>query len=230
MRGTFFYIYIDSVKILCYLNSVKIGGSDLKQYHHGNLKIALIEAGIALLNEQGEQNFSLRKVAAKCGVSHAAPYSHFQNKEALIKAMKEHVTKQFTQLLQHTIQQYENNLDLMLHLGNAYISFFVEHKQYFAFLYGKSGIQFHFSSNGILNSSYEPCNIFKTAAFDFMEKINFPNEKRSDTVIAMLAMVHGITAMLIAQNKNTIKWENLLQNSISANALFADYVKRSEKI
>lgn len=202
-----------------------------KQYHHGNLKIALIEAGITLLNEQGEEHFSLRKVAAKCGVSHAAPYSHFENKEALIESMKEHVTKQFVEILQKTVEQRKNDLDIMLHLGNAYISFFMEHKQYFSFLYEYSGIQFDFTENGILNNNYTPCNIFKKAALDFMEKIDFPEQKRFDVLIAMLALVHGITAMLITQKADyEIKWENLLENCISANAMFAEIViKQKEK-
>ncbi len=42
-------------------------------YHHGNLRQALIEAGIRIINEKGEDDLSLRKVAAACGVSHAAP-------------------------------------------------------------------------------------------------------------------------------------------------------------
>ncbi|NDO45893.1 TetR/AcrR family transcriptional regulator [Clostridium sp. MD294] len=201
-----------------------------KPYHHGNLRNTLIEVGIALLNEQGQENFSLRKVATKCGVSHAAPYSHFENKEALIEAMKQHVTKQFTQVLEQTIQQHKNDLDIMLYLGNAYISFFVEHKQYFTFLYGKSGIQFDFTENGILKNNYTPCNIFKKAAFDIMEKIEYPPQKRLDALIAMIALVHGITAMLTTQQ---ILYEgdckNLLKNSISANALFTDIVTKQKQ-
>ena len=207
-----------------------------KPYHHGNLRNTLIEAGIALLNEQGQQHFSLRKVAAKCGVSHAAPYSHFENKEALMEAMKEHVTKQFTEVLEKTVQQHKNDIDIMFYLGNAYISFFVEHKQYFTCLYGKSGIQFDFTENGILENSYTPCSIFKKAAFDIMEKIEYPPQKRLDTLIAMIALVHGITAMLTTQQivyQGDCK--DLLKNSIFANALFADAVtiqkqKREEQL
>ena len=56
-------------------------------YHHKNLRNALIETGIQLVSTEGVNAFSLRKVAAACGVSHAAPYSHFQNKEELLEAM-----------------------------------------------------------------------------------------------------------------------------------------------
>lgn len=45
-----------------------------KQYHHKDLRNALIEKGIEIVNSEGLHSFSLRKVAAACGVSHAAPY------------------------------------------------------------------------------------------------------------------------------------------------------------
>lgn len=46
-----------------------------KPYHHGNLRDALIKAGLELISTEGEENLSLRKVALKCGVSNAAPYA-----------------------------------------------------------------------------------------------------------------------------------------------------------
>lgn len=56
-------------------------------YHHGDLKRALIEAGIELLAKEGAAAFSLRKVAVRAGVSHTAPYAHFADKQALIAAI-----------------------------------------------------------------------------------------------------------------------------------------------
>ena len=51
-----------------------------RPYHHGNLRNALIGAGLELINTEGEENLSLRKAALKCGVSNAAPYAHFNSK------------------------------------------------------------------------------------------------------------------------------------------------------
>ena len=84
---------LDSVKFEFYnIDSVKIGGISMEQqrqtYHHKDLRNALIETGIQIVNTEGVNAFSLRKVAAACGVSHAAPYSHFQNKEELLEAMQ----------------------------------------------------------------------------------------------------------------------------------------------
>lgn len=58
-----------------------------KTYHHGDLKNALTEAGIDILAQEGVSGLSLRKVARKAGVSHAAPYAHFADKQALIAAI-----------------------------------------------------------------------------------------------------------------------------------------------
>ena len=56
-------------------------------YHHGDLKNALIEAGADILSKEGVAGLSLRKVAQRAGVSHAAPYAHFADKQALIAAI-----------------------------------------------------------------------------------------------------------------------------------------------
>lgn len=58
-----------------------------KKYHHGDLKNALIKAGVELLSKEGAAGLSLRKAAQEAGVSHAAPYAHFADKQALIAAI-----------------------------------------------------------------------------------------------------------------------------------------------
>jgi AcrR family transcriptional regulator len=58
-----------------------------KTYHHGDLKNALIAAGIDILTTEGVSGLTLRKAARQAGVSHAAPYAHFTDKQALIAAI-----------------------------------------------------------------------------------------------------------------------------------------------
>lgn len=55
-----------------------------RPYHHGDLRQAIIETAIAMLNEPGGWQFTLREVARRAGVSHAAPYKHFPDKAALL--------------------------------------------------------------------------------------------------------------------------------------------------
>jgi AcrR family transcriptional regulator len=66
-------------------------------YHHGNLRQALLDAALALIEAGEEQGVSLRSVAAQAGVSNAAPYRHFKDREALMAAV---ATIGFDRLLQ----------------------------------------------------------------------------------------------------------------------------------
>jgi AcrR family transcriptional regulator len=56
-------------------------------YHHGDLRGALVRAAVELLEESGEAELSLRAVARRAGVSAAAPYRHYADREALISAV-----------------------------------------------------------------------------------------------------------------------------------------------
>jgi len=77
-----------------------------KTYHHGDLKNALIKAGVEILAKDGVSGLSLRKVASRAGVSHTAPYSHFVNKQALIAAIS---TEGFRQLHERISSVAEKN-------------------------------------------------------------------------------------------------------------------------
>lgn len=56
-------------------------------YHHGDLRAALLDAGEAELGEKGIEKFSLRGVAKRAGVSHAAPAHHFGDTNGLLSAL-----------------------------------------------------------------------------------------------------------------------------------------------
>ena len=55
-----------------------------RPYHHGDLRRTVIDTAIAMLDERAGPQFTLREVARRAGVSHAAPYKHFPDKAALL--------------------------------------------------------------------------------------------------------------------------------------------------
>ncbi len=57
------------------------------QYHHGDLKNALLLSALSLLEEDGLESLSLRKIAGRAGVSHAAPEHHFPTRKHLLTAL-----------------------------------------------------------------------------------------------------------------------------------------------
>lgn len=194
-----------------------------KPYHHGNLKTTLIEVGIVIVNEEGTIGFSLRKVAARCGVSHAAPYSHFKDKEELLEAMKSYVTEKFTNVLNNTIQQSSNQTELIIQLGKAYVLFFVDNPNYFSFLFSQRSLQIDLTSNFDITESYQPFEIFKNVAISAMNKMNSPKDIYLQTLIAMWSVVHGIAA--IATMKGVIfdgSWEEMVEKILSESIILVD--------
>jgi AcrR family transcriptional regulator len=85
-----------------------------KRYHHGDLKNALVKAGVNILSKEGIEGLSLRKVAERAGVSHSAPYSHFSDKQALIAAISTEGFKQLYTELDTAIAAYPDNPKLQL--------------------------------------------------------------------------------------------------------------------
>jgi AcrR family transcriptional regulator len=77
-----------------------------KKYHHGDLKNALIQAGVEVLAEEGLHGLSLRKVAKQAGVSHAAPYAHFADKQALIAAISTEGYKRLYLQMEEVLQAH----------------------------------------------------------------------------------------------------------------------------
>src|ERR1700732_2903880 len=60
------------------------GGFERRGYHHGNLRVALVEAALALIAEKGPAGFTIAEAARLAGVSPGAPYRHFRDAEALL--------------------------------------------------------------------------------------------------------------------------------------------------
>ncbi len=60
---------------------------EMRPYHHGALRTALLEAAETVLTERGSQGFTLRECARRAGVSHAAPAHHFGDVAGLLTAL-----------------------------------------------------------------------------------------------------------------------------------------------
>ena len=177
-------------------------------YHHKNLKEELIEAGITLVAKEGLEGFSLRKVAAVCGVSHAAPYSHFENKDVLLEEMQNYITNGFSEELEKAIAKCEKQENVLMELGSAYLQFFVMHPNYFVFLFGKYNIALDLTENADPEKNYKPFEIFKSVVFQILSEKKYPKEKWNDAIIALWAFVHGITSLATMENITyNKKWE-----------------------
>lgn len=107
-----------------------------KKYHHGDLKNALIQAGVEILAKEGVSGLSLRKVASHAGVSHSAPYSHFKDKQSLIAAITTESFRQLYDELRNAIAPFSNDPKRQLAEGAvAYAQFALDHTDMFKIMF-----------------------------------------------------------------------------------------------
>ncbi len=98
-------------------------GSRARPYHHGDLRNALLDAARAILEEESLASLSLRAVARRAGVSHAAPYRHFPNHEALLVEL---ATEGFAELRENILAASRisgPDPDRIAKIGAAYMRF-----------------------------------------------------------------------------------------------------------
>ncbi|MGD8404060.1 MAG: TetR/AcrR family transcriptional regulator [Anaerolineales bacterium] len=93
-------------------------------YHHGDLKNALIKAGTEILASKGLGGLSLRQVAKQAGVSHAAPYAHFKDKQALIAAISTEGFKQLYSQIESVKKTHQAEPEtLLIETAWSYVQF-----------------------------------------------------------------------------------------------------------
>lgn len=97
---------------------------DRRGYHHGNLKEALVEAALKLIAEKGPAGFTFADAARWAGVSPAAPYRHFRDRDELIASVAERGFVQFeTALTKAWDDGRPDTVTAFERLGKAYLAF-----------------------------------------------------------------------------------------------------------
>jgi AcrR family transcriptional regulator len=94
-----------------------------RRYHHGDLRRALLEAALRLLEKEGPTALSLRAVAREAGVSPAAPYHHFKDKAELLAAVGEQGWGMLDKEMDQAADKGGSAHDRMTKVGAAYVTF-----------------------------------------------------------------------------------------------------------
>lgn len=106
-------------------------------YHHGDLRNALVAAGELVLVESGVDALSLREVARRAGVSHAAPYRHFPDKQSLLIEIAINgfraLSSAIDAAVDGSVPEPKARLLAALH---AYVTFAAEHPEHLSLMFG----------------------------------------------------------------------------------------------
>ena len=108
-----------------------------ERYHHGDLQAALVDGALRILDAERLEALSLRRVAREAGVSHAAPYHHFADLDALLAAVAARGFRILREEISDRATAAEEDPFVRLQAaGTAYVRFAVTHPELFRLMFG----------------------------------------------------------------------------------------------
>ena len=156
-----------------------------RTYHHGDLPAALLRAAGQLLEKEGVERLALRSLARRTGVSHAAPYRHFRDREALLAAL---AAEGFAMLGRAQREAAAGGLRAM---GEAYVRFALARPQRFRLMFGgQLKIARHPALREVAAKTFEGLSGALAARVG-----ESPGAR--DASIAAWALVHGLAQLLL---------------------------------
>lgn len=185
-------------------------------YHHGDLRRALVEATIRLVDARGVDAFTLRAAAKLAGVSDGAPYHHFADKDSLLAAAAE---AGFARLGDEMLAAAEAHDDERAHsaaMGVAYVLFAAKHPAWFRLMFGRLTLQRQ-KHPELARAADRASGLMKHAAA-LCSGTRTPPEA---TWYGSWAIVHGLSVLAIdghlgATSKDTKKLERLVLAAIQS--------------
>ena len=160
--------------------------SSERPYHHGDLAPSLRQAAREILEQEGLAALSLRSVARRAGVSHAAPYRHYASREALLADVAVEGLAELRGEIAQAAAAPADRAELIVRMGRAYMRFAVRHTGLLRLMFGSE----------IPNRTGFPGLTEATAAIG--EEVSRAIGD-SAAGLAVWAAIHGL-AMLILEN------------------------------
>ncbi|MEL7091177.1 MAG: TetR/AcrR family transcriptional regulator [Pseudomonadota bacterium] len=164
-------------------------------YHHGNLRQALIEAALSLIEEKGPTGFTLSEAAKQAGVTPAAVYRHYEGREDLIAECARQGYGIFADLMEHAYQSGQPSaLSAFEATGRAYLAFARRFPGHYIAMF-ESGISVN-SSPELAEVAARANAVLEKAATDLSKHI--PEDKRPPASMFsahIWAMSHGVVEL-----------------------------------
>jgi AcrR family transcriptional regulator len=180
-------------------------------YHHGNLRAALIDAGLQLARDGGPDAVVLREVSRRAGVSHNAAYRHFADRDTLLLAICERCMGSLARLMEARIAEVGdagvgseggvlNAARRRLRAtGSAYVEFALSEPGLFKTAFAVPPRLGYFDDGeGAGESGLGPLELLGAQLDALVEVGGLPAERRADAEFAAWASVHGLSMLLIA--------------------------------
>jgi AcrR family transcriptional regulator len=188
-------------------------------YHHGNLKEALIEAALDLIAQKGPAGFTFAEAARSAGVSPAAPYRHFRDRDELLASIAQQGFELFEKQLSAAWDDGRpDTFAAFSRVGKAYLAFAREHPAYYSAMF-ESGVPVQ--DNPALLIASERAFAIIRAASERLVALAPPNVPRPPAMMMALhiwSLSHGIASLFgrgdAASRKLPMSAEDLLEAGV----------------
>lgn len=157
-----------------------------------NTRDALIEAGIREIHTYGMQNFSIRRIAASCGVSCATPYKHFKNRDEFILAMFRYVNTQWAAVHAKIVEAPLSAKERILETCITYIHFLVDNASYHSLVLTKNE---NLTESQIRERS-EISKESRKLIDAYCREVNMPEEDRIRKTFLVRSLLYGAAIMI----------------------------------
>ncbi|EHQ05121.1 TetR/AcrR family transcriptional regulator [Leptonema illini] len=158
-------------------------------YHHGNLKAELLRVGMRLLEKEGEEALSMRRLATEIGVSPAAAYRHFESKNHLLAGL---VERGFQLLIRSTLRGAEADvIAAMRRYGTGYLRFAIRHPRLYRLLFQEPLYALSDSDGPIVRSAEPAFTLLVEMCQAGIEQKAFRPQSPVSMAHAAWALVHG---------------------------------------
>jgi AcrR family transcriptional regulator len=107
----------------------------VRAYHHGDLKSALVDAAINLIDDRGVHDFSLAEASRRLGVAASAPYAHFADRDELLAAVALHALQLFESELDARLRREADPTGRLVAVSGSYVRFAGKHEPLFRTLF-----------------------------------------------------------------------------------------------
>ena len=168
-------------------------GGERPSYHHGRLKDALIEAARALVGERGPAGFTLAEAAKRVGVTGAAPYRHFADRQALMNALAAQGFEQFAAAQRAAWDGGRPEpMAAFRRMGRAYLSFAQSEPGLYGAMFGVAGAAGAVANAKVANESFE---LLVAATFVVLRQHGAPGSEAIALARQIWALSHGVASL-----------------------------------
>jgi len=166
-------------------------------YHHGNLREALIEAALDMIAARGPNGFTLAEVARAVGVSGAAPYRHFRDRNALIAEIARQGFERFAAELRVAWDDGRPNPRAAIeNCGRIYLAFARKEPAFYAAMF-EPGFPLE-DEPALLAASERAFGVLREAADAAIRTLPGPNRPPALMVaLHIWSMAHGVASLFI---------------------------------